>query len=68
MDAADIAQEVADRDLAIALATGRKDTLKVEPQGFCQNPNCTLIFEDPFTERLYCDADCAKEHEIVCKR
>lgn len=39
-------------------------TPKVEATGFCQNPACWDEFEEG-SKRLYCNADCEREHRRI---
>ena len=71
MDAVDQAATLQQEDNDRALINHKKVVRKLQPMGFCQNPQCTLIFEETMRDmdkKLFCDGECAKEYESCLKR
>lgn len=58
-DIIDIANNLAEIERE-SLIKNRRETVKLEPLGYCQNPNCELDVDE---NQLFCNSDCAKEFE-----
>lgn len=41
-----------------------RETPKVEPEGYCLNPLCGEDFDEG-SPRIYCNADCEREHRRI---
>lgn len=63
-DIADMAQQFENQRLAEAL-DARRHAVQVTPTGFCHNPVCGDDVDDG---KLYCDRQCALQHERIDKR
>lgn len=61
-DAADIANELLDMSLDIALNQPRKESSRPTPDGACHN--CGEDIELP---RIFCGSDCARSYDAIMK-
>lgn len=64
-DPADIANEYLAGYEAYAVATSRKPVPAIKPTGQCHSPACG---DDVPGQQLYCNADCASEHDRLMRK
>ena len=64
-DEIDLANEQADRWLQQSLAATRATSRELQPRGTCHY--CEAEFGVAETQKLFCDLDCAKDHEAERK-
>ena len=60
-DEIDLANEQADRWLQQSLAATRTAGRTLQPRGNCHY--CEAVFPAEESQKLFCDSDCAKDHE-----